>query len=90
MIYFLHPTANKYWSPHYWVKSCPLPPLSPQYHQLHVDVADDAVLSDVPIPKLHKSLLGGVQVDDLVQPGVVEDIHPLGATVTILLRLAKI
>ena len=39
---------------------------------------------------LHEPLLGGVQVDDLVHPGVVEVIHPLGAVLAVVLNLAQI
>ena len=40
-------------------------------------------------PQLHEPLLGAVQVYDLVHPGVVEVIHPLGAAFAIVLNLAK-
>ena len=41
-------------------------------------------------PQLHEPLLGGVQVDDLVHPGVVEVVHPLGAVLAVVLNLAQI
>ena len=40
-------------------------------------------------PQLHEPPLGAVQVYDLVHPGVVEVIHPLGAAIAIVLNLAK-
>ena len=40
-------------------------------------------------PQLHEPLLGGVQGYDLVHPGVVEDIHPLGDAFAIVVQLAK-
>ena len=41
-------------------------------------------------PQLHEPFLGAVQVYDLIHPGVVEGLHPLGVAFAIVLNLAKI